>query len=144
MTRGNNLNGKDEWEFTRLNIVWVGPVLDRIFWIGIIWVETFRMGIILGGNCPSGSYPGWEMSRWELSWVGIFQVEDILGGNCPSGSYPRWELSKWELSWVGIFIGGSFLGWNCLVGVIWMAIFWVGVFMLPPKDPKAREISCKI
>ena len=63
MTRGNNLNSKhDEWEFTRLNIVWFGTVLDRIFWIGIIRVEIFRVGIIMGGNftggnCPGGSYP---------------------------------------------------------------------------------------
>ena len=64
MTRGNNLNGKlDEWEFTRLNIVWLGTALDGIFWIGIICGEIFRVGIILGwnfavGNCPGGSYPG--------------------------------------------------------------------------------------
>ena len=70
MTRGNNLNSKhDEWEFTRLNIVWVGTVLDEIFWIGITWVGIFWVVIILvgnfpGGNCPSGSYPGWEFSGW--------------------------------------------------------------------------------
>ena len=61
MTRGNNLNGKhDEWEFTRLNIVWVGTVLDEIFWIGIIRVGISWMVIILGRNfsgwnCPGGS-----------------------------------------------------------------------------------------
>ena len=64
MTHRNNLNGKhDEWEFTRLNIAWVGTALDAIFWIGIIRVGIFRMGIvrvevILGGNCPGESYPG--------------------------------------------------------------------------------------
>ena len=58
MTRSNNLNGKhDEWEFTRLDIIWVGTVLDRIFWIGIIRVEIFMVRIIMGGNFTGGSYP---------------------------------------------------------------------------------------
>ena len=69
MTRGNNLSGKhDEWEFTRLNIVSVGTVLDRIFWIGIIRLGIFGVIIILGGNFsgenfPGGSYPGWKFSE---------------------------------------------------------------------------------
>ena len=68
MTRGDNLNGKHyEWGFIRLNITWVGTVLDGIFWIRII-----RVGIILVGNFPGRnfsdrSYPGWEFSVWELS-----------------------------------------------------------------------------
>ena len=99
MTHGNNVNGKhDEWEFIRLNIVWVGTVLDRIFWIRLIWVEIFQMGIslgenFLGGNCLSGGYPGWELFGWELSWVRIVQVGVIVGGNFLGGSYPRWEFS---------------------------------------------------
>ena len=86
MARGNHLNGKHyEWEFTRLNIVWVGTLLDGIFLIaiirvGIFWVVIILSGNFLGRNCPGGSYPGWEFSGWELSWVGIF-----LGGNCPVG-----------------------------------------------------------
>ena len=73
MTRGNNLNGKhDEWEFTRLNIVWVRTLLDGIFWIGIHRVEIFWLVIILGvnfsgGNCLGGICPEWEFSGWELS-----------------------------------------------------------------------------
>ena len=65
MTRGNNLNGKyDEWEFTRLNIAWVGTVLDGIF----------RVRIILGGKFPGASYPGWEFSLVGVSRVGIIRV----------------------------------------------------------------------
>ena len=69
------------------------------------WEEIFRVGIALGGNFP--------------------------GGNCPGGSYPGWEFSRWELSWMGIFFGGSFPGVNCPVGIIRVAIFRVGVFMIP-------------
>ena len=65
MIRGNNPDGKhDERGFARLNIAWVGTVLDRTFWIGlIIRMEIFRVEINLGGNfsdrnCPCGSYPG--------------------------------------------------------------------------------------
>ena len=102
MTCGNNLNSKhDVWEFTRLNIVWVGNVLDKSFWIGIIWVKIFRMGIILG--------------------------ENFLGGNSPGGSYPGWEFSGWELSLVRIFFAGSFPVENCPVGTIRVAIFRVAV-----------------
>ena len=57
MTRGNNLNGKhDEWEFARLDIVWVGTVLDRIIWIGIFWVEIFPVRAIMGRSFTGGSY----------------------------------------------------------------------------------------
>ena len=74
MTCGNNLNGKhDGWEFTRLNIVWVGTVLDEIFWIGIIrigifWVVIILVGNFLGGNCLGGNHPG------TIFRVGVFQV----------------------------------------------------------------------
>ena len=65
----NSLNGKhDEWKFSRLNIVWVGTILDWIFWIGVIQVGIFwvgisqigivRVGVILGGNFPGGNHPG--------------------------------------------------------------------------------------
>ena len=69
---GNNAWGwsygkHDEQEFTRLNIVWVGTILDGIFWIaiirvGIFWAGIFQVGIllvgvILGGSFPGGSYP---------------------------------------------------------------------------------------
>ena len=66
----------------------------------------------------------------------IFRVEVFLGGSCPAGdfpgrSYPGWELSRWDLSWVGIFFDRSFPGRNCPVGIIQVAIFRRGVFMLP-------------
>ena len=67
------------------------------------------MVIILGvifsvGNCPGGSYPG-----WELSWVGIFLSGNISGDNFSGGSYPGWEFSGWELS-SGNHPGGNFPG----------------------------------
>ena len=78
----------DEQEFTGLNIVWVGTILDGIFWIaiirvGIFWVGIFQVGVILcgnflGGNAPGGSYPG-----WEFSLVGVFRVGIV-----------RWESSR--------------------------------------------------
>ena len=45
------------------------------------------MGVFLGGSCPCGnflgrSFPGWELSRWDLSWVRIF-----FGGSFPGGSF---------------------------------------------------------
>ena len=98
-------------EFTLLNIVWVGNVLDGFFWITIIRVGIFRVGVILGGNFPGGSYPGWEFSRWELSWPGIFRVGVILAGNCPGGSYPGWGFSLVGVLRVGIFQGES-SGWE--------------------------------
>ena len=102
----------DEQEFTGLNIVWVGTILDRIFWIAIIRVEIFQVGIfqvgdILDGNFPGGSYPGWELSGWELFWVGIVRVGVIL-----DGKFLWWGFSVWELSGGnhpgGNFPGGSF------------------------------------
>ena len=72
---------------------------------GFSWVESFRVGIILVGYFPDGSNPG-QLFSW-------------------------WELSLWELSWVGIFLGVNFPSWNYRVGIIGVAIFRVGVFMLP-------------
>ena len=92
-------------KFTGLNIVWVGTILDRIFWIKIIRVGTFQVGIILGGNFPGGSYPEWEFSGWNLS--------------------------GWELSWVGIFLFGGFPCGNCPWGIIRVGIFQVEVFLVP-------------
>ena len=63
--RGNDHNSKhDEWGFTGLNIVWVGTILDGIFWIRIIRVVIVRVGVVLagnlsGGNCPGETYPEW-------------------------------------------------------------------------------------
>ena len=59
-----------------------------------------------------------------------------MGGNFLGGNYPGWEFSGWklcgrELSWVGFFLGGNFPGWNCPVGIIQVAIFQVGVFLVP-------------
>ena len=93
-------------------------------------MKIFHGGNILCGNCPGGYFPGgnfpggsfpewefswWELSRgefsaWEISWVGIVQVRLILGEN-----FLWWKFSGWELS------GGN----------IRVAIFLVGVFMLP-------------
>ena len=42
MTRGNDLNAIfDEEEFTGMNIVWVGAILDGIFRVGIFPVGVF-------------------------------------------------------------------------------------------------------
>ena len=95
----------DEPEFTSLNIVCVGNILDGLFWITIIRVGILWVGFILSGNFAGGSYPGWEFSGWEL---------------------PRWELSG-----VGIFFGGGFPGGNCPGGIILVEIIRVGVFLLP-------------
>ena len=56
-------------------------------------------------------------------------IKYVLG--TPDGSFPGWELSRWGLSWVRIFFGGSFPGGNCPVGINRVALFQVGVFMLP-------------
>ena len=40
------------------------------------------MGVFLGGNCPGGTYPGWESSLMEGFWVEIVQ----------------WESSGWQFS----------------------------------------------
>ena len=75
----------EEQKFTDLNIVWVGTILDGMFWIAIIRVGIFQVGVILGGSFQGGSYPGWKFSRWELTWVGIFFGGGFSGGNCPGG-----------------------------------------------------------
>ena len=78
------INGKqEEWKFSELNIVWVGTILDWIFWIGVIrvgnlWVGIFRMGIvrvgvILGGNFPGGNWPV-GIIRVAIFRVGVFLV----------------------------------------------------------------------
>ena len=41
----------------------------------IIRVAIFRVGVILGGNCPGGSYPSWEFSLVEVFRVGIVRGE---------------------------------------------------------------------
>ena len=66
-------------------------------------------GIFLDGNFSGVNYPWWKFSGWQLSWAGIFRVAVILGGYFP---------------------GGNCLGENYCVGIIWVAIFRVGVFML--------------
>ena len=45
------------------------------------------MGVIPGGNCQDGSYPGWEFSLVGVFWVGIVQ-----------GESSRWQFSRWEFS----------------------------------------------
>ena len=87
-------------------------------WVGLVQMEIFLVGVLLGGSCPGGNFPGGSCP----------------GGNFPSGSFPGWELSRWDLSWVEIFFGGSFPAGNCPAGINRVAIFWVGVFMLPMPD----------
>ena len=50
-------------------------------------------------------------------------------------------LSEWELSWVETFFGGSFLDGNYPVRITWVAIFWVGVFILPALHRFFRTLS---
>ena len=57
----------DEQEFTGLNIVSVGTILDGIFWIAIIRVGIFLVELILGGNFPGG-----------IVWVGVILVGNFL------------------------------------------------------------------
>ena len=38
----------------------------------------FQVGVILGGNCPGRSYPGWEVSLVGIFQVGIFRVGVFL------------------------------------------------------------------
>ena len=73
--------------------------------MGIIRVGNFRVVIFRVGVTLGGNFPG---------------------GNCPGGIYPGWELS-----WVEIFFGGGFPDGNSPGGIIRVAIFRVGVFMLP-------------
>ena len=106
MKRGNDLNVRhDEWKLSGLNIVWVGTILDWIFWIWVIRVGIFWVVIILGENFPGGKCPGGSCPRWEFS---------------------GWELCGWELSWVIIFLGGNFSGGDCPLGII-----RAGVFLVP-------------
>ena len=49
--------------------------------MGIFRVGIVRVGVILGGNCPVGSYPGWKVSLVGVFWVGIVR------GNHPSGNF---------------------------------------------------------
>ena len=53
--------------------------------MGIFQVGMVRVGVILGENCPGGSYPG-----WEFSLVGVFRMRIVRGES--SG----WQFSGWE------------------------------------------------
>ena len=77
----------DKQEFTGLIIVWVGTVLDGIFWIAIMRVGIFQVGVILGGSFPGGSYPGWKFSLVGVFWEGIVRGNHP-GGNFPGGGFP--------------------------------------------------------
>ena len=84
---GNGLIGKDyDQKFTGLNIVWVGTILDRIFWIAIIRMGIFQVGVILGGNFLWCGFSGWELSRGNHP-----------GGNSPGGSFPSTIISEFTL-----------------------------------------------
>ena len=99
MMRGNNLNDKHyELELTTLNTVWVGTILDRIFWIGIFRVGVFQVVIILDGDFPGRNCPG-----------GRFLGGNFPGQNCPGGNFPKRELSEWGLPGENQ-PGGSFFG----------------------------------
>ena len=105
--------------------------------VAIFRVAIFRVGAFLGGSFPGGNFPGWEFSGWGFSgW-------ELCGWNFPGGSfgnYPGWKLSMWDLSWVGIFFGGIFSRGNCPVRIIRMAVFRVGVFMLP-KEKRIKLLN---
>ena len=59
---------------------------------------------------------------------------NFTGGNCRSRSYPGWEFSL-----VGVFPDG-----NCPVGIIRVAIFRMGDYMLPNKHTvHMNEIKTK-
>ena len=91
----------------------------KLFGVAIGWMNIFRGGNFLGGNYPGGNIPGGSYPGWEFS---------------------GWELSGWELFWVvfvrmGVILGGNFFwcgfsGWELSGGIIRVAIFRVGVFML--------------
>jgi len=67
------------------------------------------VAVALGGNCPGGSCP-----KWQLSWVAI-----VLGGSCPTWQLSGLQLSGWQLSWVAIVLGGSCPRWQLsLVAVV--------------------------
>ena len=58
-----------------------------------IWVATFRVGIILGGNFPGEYFPGGNFPGGSIPGgnfrVEVFRVGIILGGNFPGGSFPE-------------------------------------------------------
>ena len=56
--------------------------------MGIFRVGNVRVGVILGGDFPDGSYPGWEFSFVGVFWVGIV----------------RWESSGWQFSCYQLFM----------------------------------------
>ena len=60
--------------------------------MGIFWVGVFLGESCPGGNLSGGSFPGRELSSWDLSWVGIF-----FGGSFPDGNCPV------RIIWVAIF-----------------------------------------
>ena len=101
----------DEQEFTGLNIVWVGTILDGIFWIAIIWVGIFQVGIflvevILGGSFPGGNFPG------GIVRVGVILVGNFLWwGVFRVGTFRR-SSSGWE------FPGGRFPSTHACSGII--------------------------
>ena len=98
-------------------------------------MKIFPGGNLLCGIYPGGSFPGWELSWWEFSaWSfpgGSFPGWELSVWEFSGWRFPGQELSRWDLSQVGIFFGGSFPGRNCPVGIIRVATFRVGVFMLP-------------
>ena len=61
-----------------------------------------QVGVILGRNCPAGSYPG-----WEFSLVGVFRV-GIVRGNLPGGSFPS-TIFHLTLFRMGLFVAAH--GW---------------------------------
>ena len=92
--------------------------------VGNFRMAIFRVGVFLGGSCPggnflSGGFPGWEFLGWKFSWV---------GGNCLGGIYPRWEFLWWKFS-----------RWEFSGGNLRVAIFRVGVFMLPLIRPNSQS-----
>ena len=92
----------DEQEFTGLNIVWVGTILDGIFWIaiirvGILQVEIFLVEVILGGSFPDGNFPGGIVRVGGILvgsflWWGVFRVETFRRSLSGYG-FSRWEFS---------------------------------------------------
>ena len=51
--------------------------------MGVVRVGDFPGGSCLGENFPDGSFPGWELSRRDLSWMETFFGGSFPGGNCP-------------------------------------------------------------
>ena len=52
--------------------------------------EIVRVGVILGRNCPGGSYPGWDFSLVGVFRVGIVREKHpgVGGGEFSGGSFP--------------------------------------------------------